>query len=74
MHCVMTYRERISPIRSFPKRCTGPWPTILEFVPGERNPDHTLRDQREGEYAAMIIVHGTYRERAGTHRFIGVCR
>ncbi|HNN91183.1 MAG TPA: hypothetical protein PKI03_02900 [Pseudomonadota bacterium] len=66
VHCVMTYRERISPIRSFPKLLHEALADDPEFVPGERN-QITRFVTNEGEYAAMIIVHGTYRERALAH-------
>jgi hypothetical protein len=66
LHCVMRYRERVTPLRSFPKLLDEVLVEDVEFVPEERN-KITRFVTDEGEYAALIVVRGTFRNRRIGH-------
>ncbi len=66
IHCVMRYRERVTPIRSLPKLVHELLADDVEFVPGERN-KVTRFVTDEGEYAALIVVRGSFRGRPIGH-------
>ncbi|HEY0251225.1 MAG TPA: hypothetical protein VGC41_06840, partial [Kofleriaceae bacterium] len=62
IHCVMRYRERVTPLRSFPKLLHETLVEDVEFVPEQRN-KITRFVTDEGEYAALIVVRGMFRGR-----------
>ena len=62
----MTYRERVTPIRSFPKLLHEALAEDAEFEIGEKSKITRLYTD-EGEYAALIVVRGMFRGRAIAH-------
>lgn len=66
VHCVMTYRERVTPIRAFPKLLHEALAEDAEFEIGEKSKITRLYTD-EGEYAALIVVRGMFRGRPIAH-------
>lgn len=65
-HCVMQYRERVAPVRVFPHLLAETLADDADFIVDSKNKiTRFLTD--EGEYAALIVVKGTFRGRAIAH-------
>ena len=66
VQCVMTYRERVRPVRAFPKLLHDVLAADPELVIEEKN-KITRFITDEGEYAALIVVRGHFRGRPIGH-------
>lgn len=66
VHCVMSYQERVTPVRSFPTLLNAVLADDPEFQLVSKN-KITRFVTDEGEYAAMITANGTYRDRKIAH-------